>query len=140
MTAKAVPPPPFRQPMLNPGGEVSRPWQAFFTGLFNRVGGLVDKVDTSHTLAMGAVPQGTQIVAAGGLAVGGSLGGNVGVALYKAAVSVANLPTVNNIGDWAYAVDGRKNGEGAAAGTGTPVYWDKSGAWKTLDTGATVAA
>ncbi len=39
----------------------------------------------------------------------------------------------------AFASDGRKNGEGAAAGTGVMVFHDGT-AWRACDTGATVAA
>lgn len=42
-------------------------------------------------------------------------------------------------GSQAFASDGRKNGEGAGAGTGVLVYYDGN-AWKATDTGATVAA
>ncbi len=140
MTAQAVPEPDFTQPFVDGDRFLTRWARHFLTGLYNRVGQDQDKVDVAHTAALAAVPQGTQVVASGGLAIGGALGGNVGVALYKVVTNVAGLPTVNNLGDWANAMDGRKNGEGAASGTGTPVYWDRSGAWKTLDTGATVAA
>lgn len=43
-------------------------------------------------------------------------------------------------GSQVYASDGRKNGQGAGAGTGTLVYYDGAGNWCTTDTGATVAA
>jgi hypothetical protein len=39
----------------------------------------------------------------------------------------------------AFASNGRKNGEGAAAGTGVLVFHDGT-AWRACDTGATVAA
>jgi len=62
------------------------------------------------------------------------MGSPVGLKSY----TVATLPT-GAAGDFAYASDGRKNGEGAAAGTGVPVFKDGS-AWRAVDTGATVAA
>jgi hypothetical protein len=42
-------------------------------------------------------------------------------------------------GTQSYASDGRKNGEGAGAGTGVLVFYDGSN-WCACDTGATVAA
>lgn len=47
--------------------------------------------------------------------------------------------TTIQAGSVAYASDGRKNGEGAGAGTGVMVFRDGS-AWRAVDTGATVAA
>lgn len=52
--------------------------------------------------------------------------------------TVAALPT-GIAGRTAFATNGRKNGEGAAAGTGVLVYHDGT-AWRASDTGATVAA
>lgn len=43
-------------------------------------------------------------------------------------------------GSMAYASDGRKNGEGAGAGTGVLVFYDASSNWIACDTGTTVAA
>jgi hypothetical protein len=54
--------------------------------------------------------------------------------------TVANLPTAGiGAGQLAYASNGRKNGEGAGAGTGVMVFRDGT-AWRACDTGATVAA
>jgi hypothetical protein len=55
--------------------------------------------------------------------------------------TVANLPPAGKrvIGELAFATNGRKNGEGAAAGTGVVVMCDATG-WKAMDTGAAVAA
>ena len=55
-----------------------------------------------------------------------------------AAYTVAGLPA-GSAGDTAYASNGRKNGEGAGAGTGVLVFKDGT-AWRACDTGATVAA
>lgn len=52
--------------------------------------------------------------------------------------TVAALPT-GSAGRIAFASNGRKNGEGAGAGTGVLVFNDGS-AWRASDTGATVAA
>ncbi|MGI8839952.1 MAG: hypothetical protein ACR2F8_04075 [Caulobacteraceae bacterium] len=139
MTAQPLPPPPFGLPMTDRKGGLTRAWRAFFTGLYNRAGGTVDKIDAAHALATAAVPQGTQVIATGGLQVGGPLGGNVGVALYAAVTSVALLPASANLGDWAFALDGRKAGEGAGAGSGTPAWWDGAN-WIAPDSGAAVAA
>lgn len=56
-----------------------------------------------------------------------------------AAFTVATLPTAGTAGRAAYASNGRKNGEGAGAGTGVLVF-DDGVAWRAVDTGATVAA
>jgi hypothetical protein len=53
--------------------------------------------------------------------------------------TVAGLPVATTAGRVAYASNGRKNGEGAAAGTGVLVFSDGT-AWRACDTGATVAA
>jgi len=52
--------------------------------------------------------------------------------------TVAALPASGNTaGNLAFATNGRKNGEGAGAGTGVMVFWDGT-AWRASDTGATV--
>lgn len=43
-------------------------------------------------------------------------------------------------GSQAYATNGRKPGEGAGTGTGVPVFFDSTGAWRSFVDGATVAA
>ena len=53
--------------------------------------------------------------------------------------TVATLPTAGTSRRMAYASNGRKNGEGAGAGTGVIVF-DDGTAWRACDTGATVAA
>jgi hypothetical protein len=52
--------------------------------------------------------------------------------------TVATLPAVG-AAQIAYASNGRKNGEGAGAGTGVMVFSDATH-WRACDTGATVAA
>jgi hypothetical protein len=52
--------------------------------------------------------------------------------------TVAGLPA-GTAGETCFASNGRKNGEGAAAGTGVLVFHDGT-AWRACDTGATVAA
>lgn len=59
----------------------------------------------------------------------------VGVGSY----AVASLPAAGTAGRIAYASNGRKSGEGAAAGTGCPV-WDDGTNWKTFYDNTTVAA
>lgn len=76
--------------------------------------------------------------AAGGLQKGGPLGGNVALTLYRSIDAAANLPaSAISEGDWAYALDGRKPGEGAGAGTGVPVFWSQGG-WISACSGAAV--
>ena len=67
------------------------------------------------------MPQTRQVLGAGGLQNGGGLDVNLGLTLYRSIDALANLPTVAiSEGDWAYALDGRKPGEGSGAGTGVP--------------------
>lgn len=54
--------------------------------------------------------------------------------------SVASLPTAGRLeGNFVYATNGRKNGEGAAAGSGAMVFWDGSN-WIAFDSGQPVEA
>lgn len=48
------------------------------------------------------------------------------------AVTVADLPTVGQVGRLRFATDGRKMGEGPGAGTGVPVYDDGGASWRRL--------
>jgi hypothetical protein len=143
MTAQSVNTPPWRLPMVDGVGRVTSAWQWWFVQMFDRTGGTTDKVDAAHTAALGAVPQSTEVVAGGGLQIGGALGGNVALALYRAKAVVANLPASGNSeGDWAYALDGRKTGESPGNGSGVPVWWSTPagvGGWYT-DSGSAVAA
>jgi hypothetical protein len=135
MTAQSVNIPPWRLPMVDAGGKITTAWQWWFAQMFDRSGGTVDKVDAAHVAALAAVPQSTEVVAGGGLQIGGALGGNVALAFYRIKEVTANLPTTGNSeGDWAYAVDGRKTGEAAGSGSGLPVWWSTPagvGGWYT---------
>jgi hypothetical protein len=138
MAAQSVAPPVFNLPFTDAKGMLTDHAQRLLADLYSRTGGADDKVDAAHALALAAVPQTTQVVAAGGLRNGGALNANVGVTLYRAIDLTANLPTTGNAeGDWAYATDGRKTGEGAGAGTGVPVWWSGSH-WYAVDSGAVV--
>jgi hypothetical protein len=140
MTATRVPPPPFNTPFLD-GGFVSNAWQFFISALYGALYGEgFDKVEAAHAAAVAAVPRATQVVAGGGLQAGGSLVGNVAVTFYRLTCAVAALPTSGNSeGDWAYALDGRKPGEGTGAGTGVPCFWS-NGHWIAATSGAAVTA
>ena len=139
MPAQPVPAPPIQAEFLE-GKTISRVWQSWLLAFWNRSGGQTDKLEATTNTANGATPLTTQVVASGGLQVGGQIGGNVGIALYVAITNVAGLPTTSiNVGDWAYALDGRKVGEAAGAGTGVPV-WRSGTAWYACDSGAVVAA
>ncbi len=87
------------------------------------------------------------------LTTGDIIGGQIVVSVYNSSTdawechgikttlpryAVADLPT-GVAGQLAFATDGRKNGEGSAAGTGVMVFSDGSN-WCACDTGATVAA
>lgn len=140
MSATFVPAPPVNVPVVDANGVITRPWQAHLTARHQQAGGSVDKIDAAHAAALAAVPQATQVVAAGGLHTGGDLTGNVAVSLYRAMTTVSALPaTGNSEGDWAYARDGRKPGETAGAGTGAPVFWS-AGHWVAATSGATITA
>jgi len=138
MSAVNLPPPPASTPFLD-GAYVSRAWAVWFSAVFNRLGGAADKVDAAHALAHAAAPAISEVVAIGGLQLGGAIGGNVSLALYTAMTGVSALPASAHEGDWAYALNGRKPGEGAGAGTGVPVWWS-GGAWVAADSGAAVTA
>ena len=143
MTARSLPSPNFNNPFVDGRGFLTRWAQGWITGADSRLGQRFDKVDAANATAGAAVPMTTQVVAGGGLQIGGALGGNVAIALYRAKTTVALLATSGNSeGDWAYALDGRKNGEGAGAGTGLPCFWSivaGVGAWYG-PTGAVVTA
>lgn len=53
---------------------------------------------------------------------------------------VANLPPSPQEGAEAYAINGRRSGEGVGAGTGCPVFADSAGAWRTHYDNTVVAA
>lgn len=57
----------------------------------------------------------------------------------KVKIYYGTSPLTIQAGSQAFATNGRKNGEGAGAGTGVLVFHDGT-AWKAVDTGATVAA
>jgi len=139
MAGASLSPPPIHTALVAGSGQVSAGWLAWFNAVFDRLGAGVDKVDAAYTAAAAAAPRTTQVVAIGGLHNGGSLTeDNVAVSFYRAMTVAANLPTTgNNEGDWAYAYDGRKPGEGSGAGTGVPVWWTK-GAWYAATSGAAV--
>ena len=54
------------------------------------------------------------------------------------AVAFASLPAAGQAGRLLFVTDGRKTGEGAAAGTGVLAY-DDNVAWRRVDDGTTVA-
>jgi hypothetical protein len=141
MAAVNVLPPDTRIPFTDPKtGCLTDYGYRLLMGHFARMGAETDKVDLAHVLASNAVPQGTVVAASGGLKHGGALGGNIGLTLYVAVDGVDNLPTTGlSEGDFAYAANGRKTGEGAGAGTGVPCWWS-NGAWYAADSGAVVSA
>lgn len=88
----------------------------------------VDGTATTYNLSL--QPNGGSVVTGGAVTAGGP----VNLKSY----TVAGLPA-GSAADAAYASNGRKNGEGAGAGTGVLVFKDGT-AWRACDTGATVAA
>jgi hypothetical protein len=140
MTSQAVPAPDFDQPLVSADGTAARWFQRWVTAVYRRIGATQDKVDAAHATAMAAVPQTTQVVAGGGLHVGGALNSNVGLTFYADVCAVAALPTSGfSEGDFAYALDGRKPGESAGSGTGVPV-WFSGGSWYGVASGAVVTS
>jgi hypothetical protein len=139
MAETQLPAPPFAVGFLS-GGLIAPAWQSWLLAVWNRLGGKDDKVEAAYSAASAAAPATTEVVAGAGLQQGGQLAGNVALELYVAMTNVAELPTSgNNVGDWAYALDGRKVGEASGSGTGVPVWWSQS-AWYAVDSGAVVSA
>lgn len=55
--------------------------------------------------------------------------------------TVAGLPTTAANGQWAYASNGRKPGEGGGGGTGVPVFFNApTGTWFSYCSGAVVTS
>lgn len=139
MTAVRVPTPQFGQPLVNGDGVVTKGWRDFLQGIFNRIGGPQDKVDAAAQ-ASDAVIASRLVIAGAGLSGGGELSADITIRLYRVVTTVAALPSTDNQpASWAFATDGRKPGEGAAAGTGCPVIWT-NGAWYSAFSGSVVAA
>jgi hypothetical protein len=139
MAETQLPAPPFAVGFLS-GGLIAPAWQSWLLAVWNRLGGKDDKVEAAYSAASAAAPATTEVVAGAGLQQGGQLAGNVALELYVAMTNVAELPTTGaNVGDWAYALDGRKVGEASGSGTGVPVWWSQS-AWYAVDSGAVVSA
>ena len=142
MTAQPLPQLDFTRPLVDERGYASRSFQGWVASADARLGGRFDKVEAAHSIATSAAPQTTQVIAGGGLQAGGSLTGNIGLALYAAMAPLASLPTTGLAeGDIAYALDGRKAGEGAGAGTGVPCWWSVvagTGGWYAFGSGALV--
>jgi hypothetical protein len=139
MATTPVSTPPFSVPLTDTQGYVSRAWQPVLQALFARTGGNFDKVEAAYTTAQQAVPATAEVVAGAGLQGGGRVGPNVGLSLYVAITNVANLPTSAAEGDWVYALNGRKTGEAAGAGTGVPC-WSSNNVWIAVDSGAAVTS
>jgi hypothetical protein len=139
MAATPVPALDYAAQLVEPASGCLTPYgDAFLRALLRRTGDRDDKIDAAHALASAAVPQSRQVVGAGGLQNGGGLAANVGLTLYRSIDALANLPiTAISEGDWAYALDGRKPGEGAGAGTGVPVIYSQGG-WVSAYSGAAV--
>lgn len=119
--------------IVDPKGKATQ----YFMGWIND---LIDVVMVSKVKSDAAVDVTRNVIASGGLHGGGNLTDEIGVWLYRAKSAVAGLPSLGmSEGDWAYALDGRKPGEGAGAGTGLPVY-RSGGAWMSIHSGSAVTA
>ena len=123
----------FSQPIIDRDGFPTKPFSDWMRAMQSQG-------SASATLAAGAVPSSRNVVATGGLHVGGALGDDVGLALYRALTGVSSLPTTGNAeGDLAYALNGRKPGEGAGLGTGVVCFYS-TGQWYAVTSGAVVTA
>ena len=129
--------PPFKTALTDAKGFVTRAWEPIIQSIFSRLGGQVDKVEAAYQIAQAAAPATAEVVAGAGLSGGGEVGSNTALSLYVAQAAVASLPTASQEGDWAYAIDGRKVGEGSGSGTGVPCWWS-NGAWIAVDSGTPV--
>lgn len=138
MTAQPLGTPDFANPQVNGDGRASIGLRQFMTNVFKRLGGTTDKVEAAFQLASGATTQTTEVVAGRGLTGGGPLVSNIAIQFGLGAYTVALLPAGQTL-QFAYAIDGRKNGEASGAGTGTWVWWDNAN-WIAFDSGAPVAA
>lgn len=128
-----LPTPMWSDPIVDPAGFPTRWFRAFIQALLGAV-----RADSTATPT--AAPASALVVAAGGLKLGGPIGPNVAVAFYAAISTVSLLPTGGLAdGDWAYALNGCKTGEGVGSGTGVPVFFSR-GRWVAVDSGATVVA
>lgn len=139
MTAVPMAAPSLQRPFVDPDGYLTVWGRNFITGAYNRMGGPVDKIDQAFALASGAVPNTVEVIASSGIEGGGDLTGNVSVRLGVGDFTVATLPAVASGRQWAFALDGRKNGEGAGLGSGTWVWFDSTN-WIAVDSGAPVTA
>ncbi len=118
----------YAQPIVDERGYPSKAFQAWMAAV----------LATLTAQAGPWVPASRNVVTSGGLKGGGSLSDDVAVVLYRVVTGVASLPTTGNAaGDLAYAIDGRKPGEGVGAGTGVPCFWSGSG-WFAVTSGAVV--
>ena len=123
----------FAQPIVDANGYPTKPMRDLIIAL-------TTQLNAATVRATAAVPSSRNVVGAGGLKGGGALGDDVGLTLYRIVTGVANLPTTGNSqGDLCYATDGRKPGEGAAAGTGVVVFWSVT-SWIAVTSGVAVTA
>lgn len=74
-------------------------------------------------------------------AIGKTLAAGLTVNATPAVYTVASLPATGANGQWAFASNGRKPGEGAGSGTGVPVFFNgATGTWFSYCSGTAVAA
>ena len=120
----------FAQPIVDANGYASKALQVWMKAVATAV----------NATAGVYVPTTRRVVGSGGIKGGGPLSDDVGLVWYRMVGAVSALPTTGNaIGDFAYALNGRKPGEGAGAGTGVPVWWNGA-AWFAVTSGAAVTA
>lgn len=130
--------PPARTPLTEGDGYATKGWRRFLDVVAKRIGtGGIDFVAQALGLAQNAVPQSTEIVTAFGIRGGGALSENLIIQLGLGDFRVAELPTAS-VHAWAFAIDGRKTGEGAGSGTGVWA-WSDGNAWYSI-MGGVVAA
>lgn len=140
MTDQSIPLPDFKRAWIDDQGRPTTHMQFVIRGFDRRLGGRTDKLNATKTTADAAAPGTAEVVPGAGLQGGGAIGVNAAVSLYCYEGPVAGLSSLSQrTGDWAYATNGRKAGEGAGSGSGTPVWFDGA-SWIAPDTGTGVTA
>lgn len=126
---------PYQVPFTDGNGRITEAWLRWIGGVTSgaNAGQLAaTTADAVHT---------SRVVGAGpGLVGGGDLTDNRTISLYRAIDIVANLPaTGNSLAQWCFATNARNSGEGAGAGTGSPVCWSGT-AWRIPGVASAVTA
>ena len=89
------------------------------------------------TALVNAIQQGNALLTA----IHNDLKSGVAAYPYSPVYTVAGLPSTGSSGQFAFASNGRKPGEGAGSGTGVPVFFNSAtGTWFSYCSGTVVAS